>query len=53
MKSFNLGLYKFTFSGDIINEYWVKLMAIKAMTYLKEHFFSHKTDTERKYLKIV
>ena len=39
---FNL-IFQFTFSGDIINGYWMKLKAIKATKDLKEHLFRQKS----------
>ena len=41
-KLFNLVLSKFTFSGDIINGYWMKRMAIKGVTNLNELLFRPK-----------
>ena len=32
------------FSGNIINGYWIKLAAIKAVTDLEGHLFRQKTD---------
>ena len=43
----NLISSKCTFSGDIFNGYWKKLMAIKAVTDLEDHPFHQKTETER------
>ena len=34
------------FSGNIINGYWIKLAAIKAVTDLEGHLFRQKTETE-------
>ena len=47
IKFFNLVSSKFKFTGDIISGYWIKLMPIKAVTDLENHFFHQETDIER------
>ena len=44
IKFFNLISSKFTFSGDIINGYCVKLMVIKAVTDLEDSLFRQKSE---------
>ena len=41
------------FSGDIINGYWINLMAITAVTDLENHLFRQKTEIEWSYLNTV
>ena len=44
---FNLASSKSKFTGDIINGYWINLMAIKAVSDLEDHLFHQKTEIER------
>ena len=46
IKFFNLVLTKFKFTGDIISGYWIKLMAIKAVTDFEDHLYHQKTVVE-------
>ena len=44
MKFFNLVLSALTFSGDIIDGYWIKPMDIKSVVDIKDHLFRKKTE---------
>ena len=46
-KFFDLILSRFTFSGDIIDGYWMKFTVIKAETDLGDHLFHQKAEIER------
>ena len=43
MKFLNLVLATPTFSGDIIDGYWIKPMDIKSVVDMKDHLFRKKT----------
>ena len=47
IKFLNLISSKFKLTGDIISGYWIKLMAIKAVTGLEDHLFHQKTRINR------
>ena len=42
-----LVLSKFKFTGDIVSEYWIKLITIKAVADLEDHLFNQKTEIKR------
>ena len=42
IKVVNLILFKFAFSGNIINGYWIKTYGLKTATYLEHHLFCQK-----------
>ena len=47
VKLFNLVLFVFKFSGEIINTYWIKLMVNKVVADFKEHLFHQEIQIGR------
>ena len=51
IKNFLIILLNLVFSDKINNEYWMKFMAINAVTYVKDYLFCFKNRMKRLYFK--